>query len=555
MNYNEALGFIHKAQGIRPGLDTMNTLLEAMDSPHKRLKAIHIAGTNGKGSVGAFINEGLIAAGYNTGRYSSPAIFEPRDILSYNNVPISQSDFAEAVFAVQKACKATGASPTPFEIETAAAFYWLDKMHCDFAVIEAGMGGRLDATNTVDKIMAVITPIALDHQAFLGNTLEEIAQEKAGIIKDLCISAPQLDSVRDILERKSSKIIFAGKPQNIVYEKNRTLFDYKDIKNISIPLLGKNQTDNAALAIEVLKHLGIEFKNETSFMNTIWRCRFERLWDRPSVFADGAHNPHGAYSLAENIKLYKKEGSLALVTGVLADKDYGKMAEIMGPLADKVYTVTPNSPRALDAEILSSRYSQYCSSEPLKSIEAALDKALDHDMVVVFGTFTIMKDVYEYFRGDGMYNSVLNNLKFKRAMSEIERLEKNRKFCRHSIEHSLDVARIAYIISLEKGLDISKDIIYTAALLHDIGRSQKDGEHNVNSANMAEEIMTECGYSTESIRLVSEAILCHRDKSSSAESLRDILGIADKASRLCWSCEVEEECRWKAENKNRYIVY
>lgn len=154
-----------------------------------------------------------------------------------------------------------------------------------------------------------------------------------------------------------------------------------------------------------------------------------------------------------------------------------------------------------------------------------------------------------------MYNSVLNNLKFKKYMSEIEKKEKGRKFCGHSIEHSLDVARIAYIISLEKGLGIDKDIIYTAALLHDIGRCRSSEEHNVSSAALAEEIMAECGYDSKAVGLVCNAILRHRHKSANAESLGDILSIADKTSRRCWSCGARKECYWKDEDKNSFLIY
>lgn len=153
-----------------------------------------------------------------------------------------------------------------------------------------------------------------------------------------------------------------------------------------------------------------------------------------------------------------------------------------------------------------------------------------------------------------MYNSILSNLKFKTAMSEIEKLEKDRKFCCHSIEHSLDVARIAYIISLENGLGIDKDIIYTTALLHDIGRSMGRENHNVNSAHMAEEIMKECGYDNDSISTAVDAILRHSDKSSTAKSLRDIISIADKESRQCHCCSAYEQCRWSDEDKNRSIL-
>ncbi len=559
MKYSEALEYIDKAGslGIKPGLETMERLLSAMGSPHKRLNAIHIAGTNGKGSTGAFIEAGLISNGYKTGRYFSPAIVDKREALTVNGIPISREDFAAGITEVKKAAEISGTKPTAFETETAAAFYWLDKQNCDITVIETGMGGRLDATNTVDKILAVITPIALDHRGFLGDTIEKIAGEKAGIITGTAVSSPQEDSVREILDKKGG-ITYAHAPENIVYKPDRTIFDYKGHKNIEIPLLGKNQAENAALAIEVLEKLntmGYVLNTEAPFEKMVWHFRFERLADKPLVFADGAHNPHGAKSLAENIALYREGRSLAFVTGVLADKDYKKIAEITGHLADKVYTVTPDSPRALDAEALRAEYSKYTDCESAKSVKDALNKALDYEMTVIFGTFTIMKDVYRYFRGDGMYGSILNSKKFQRAMKNIEEAEADRRYCRHGIEHSLDVARIAYIISLEKGLDIDKDIIYAAALLHDIGRAEREEEHNISSARMAREIMTECGYDEAAIEKVADAILGHREKSGSAESLSDILSLGDKTSRLCMYCKARNDCRWKEENKNKFVLY
>lgn len=395
MNYDEALEYIRGAGDISLGLETMERLMSAMGDPHKGLNAIHIAGTNGKGSVGAFIEAGLMHRGYSVGRYLSPAIFDERDIITYNGVPISREDFASAVAKVKNAADKSDTEPTPFEIETAAAFYYLKNRKCDYTIIETGMGGRLDATNVVDKILAVITPIGLDHTAFLGSTIEEIAAEKAGIIKGRAISALQSEGVRKILTDKSGEIIFSGKAENIMYKPDRTIFNYKSYKNIEIPLLGINQVENAVLAIEVLEKI-CGFATE-DFKSTVWRCRFEKIGD--NIFADGAHNPQGAEALAENIRLYCRGKRIAFVTGVLRDKDYCKMAEITGPLAEMVYTVTPDSPRALEAKALKNVYSRYTRAEATDSIENALDRSMDYDIVIVFGTFTIMKSVYKYLRG------------------------------------------------------------------------------------------------------------------------------------------------------------
>ncbi len=405
MTYKEALDYIaeNSANKIIPGLSNMERLCALLGNPEKKVKTIHIAGTNGKGSVGAFIAEALIQNGYNVGRYSSPAVLNKRDTLTYNSSIISENELADTVERVKNIIKDSDCKPTVFELETAIAFYWISQKKCDFAIIETGMGGRLDATNTTDKVLSVITPIAIDHTKFLGNTIEEIALEKAGIIKDTAVSAQQLPSVSKILENASSNITFAQRPQNIKYSTDKTIFDYKGYNNIEISMLGKYQTENAALAIEALEKLnemGYTVNNiPKSIKNACWCCRFQLISKSPLVIIDGAHNPHGIKALSENTRLYFKHKDVVFITGVLKDKDYEAMAEIMAPLAFKIFTIQSDSPRALSAKEYAKAISKYNKNViAANSIREAVFSALEYENILVFGSLSFMGEIYDCFK-------------------------------------------------------------------------------------------------------------------------------------------------------------
>lgn len=406
MTYNEAINYINKnsQNKIIPGLSNMKKLCTLLGSPEKKIKTIHIAGTNGKGSVGAFITEGLIQNGYNVGRYSSPSVLNYRDKLTYNNKWISEEELASTVNEIKELIENSDCKPTIFELETALAFYWLNKKNCDFAVIETGMGGRLDATNVTDKILSVITPIAIDHTKFLGNTIEEIAKEKAGIIKDIAISSAQMPQVQKVLETSGS-VTFVNNIdiKNIRYNIDKTTFDYKEHKNIEISMLGKYQVENACLAIEVLEKLntmGYKINNiKDSIKNTQWLCRFQVINKKPLVIIDGAHNPHGVKALKENIDLYLKNKDIVFITGVLKDKDYDTIAKIMSPLAKKIFTIQSDSPRALSAVDYGKVISKYNKNViPCTSIKKAVNAALKYDNILVFGSLSFMGEIYNCFK-------------------------------------------------------------------------------------------------------------------------------------------------------------
>ncbi len=407
MTYKEALNYIkeNSANSIIPGLSNMEKLCTLLGNPQKKIKTIHIAGTNGKGSVGSFISQGLIENGYNVGRYTSPSVLDYRDKFIYNNKWISENEFAETVSEIKDILSFSDCKPTVFELETAIAFYWISKKQCDFAVIETGMGGRLDATNVTDKILSVITPVAVDHTKFLGSTIEEIAFEKAGIIKDTAVSAQQIPSVQNILHKNSSDITFVNNEdiKNISYSTEETVFSYKDFKNVKITMLGKFQVENACLALEALSKLssmGYSINNlEASLQNAVWNCRFQVISRKPLIIIDGAHNPHGINALAENIRLYLKDKNLVFITGVLKDKAYDKMAETFAPFAKKIFTVTSDSPRALPAEEYAKVISKFNNNvTACPTVEAAITSALEYDNILIFGSLSFMGEIYSFFK-------------------------------------------------------------------------------------------------------------------------------------------------------------
>ena len=405
MTYKNAIKYINEnsANKIIPGLSNMEKLCSLLGNPEKKIKTIHIAGTNGKGSVGAFIAQGLIENNYNVGRYISPSVLNYRDKLTYNNQWISEEEFAKTVAEVKAVIDNSDCKPTVFELETAIAFYWLNKKNCDFAIIETGMGGRLDATNVTDKIMAVITPIAIDHTKFLGNTIEEIAEEKAGIIKDTTISSKQEKSVEQILINNSKDMTFVQSAKNISFTLDKTTFDYKNYKNIEITILGKYQVDNACLAIEVLEkimELGFKINNiEKSLKNAQWSCRFQVINKKPLIIVDGAHNPHGIMALRENVEIYLKNKEIVFITGVLKDKDYNTISEIMSPFAAKIYTIESKNTRALSANEYAKAISKYNKNvESCNSILYAVKSALKYDNILVFGSLSFIEEIYKCFK-------------------------------------------------------------------------------------------------------------------------------------------------------------
>ena len=368
MNYTEALEYIHSTcwLGSRPGLSRTQELLLKLGSPEKQLKYVHVAGTNGKGSVCSMTSSVLRAAGYRVGLYTSPYIVRFNERMQVDGEPISDTELAELTDTVKPVADGMQDPPTEFELITALAFLYFKRHQCDVVVLEVGMGGRLDSTNVIESpLVSVITGIALDHTAVLGDTVEKIAFEKAGIIKH---GSPVVYGGRD---DKAFGVISARAKElgcKIVRTDLETLkvkradvfgstFDYKGYNNIDISLPGSYQPENTATVIETVEALNaVGFKVpqdalRTGLKNARWPARFELLNSDPCVIFDGSHNIQGVTAAVESIKRFLG-GDVILLMGVLADKDYNDMVGLLAPVAHEVFTITPPSPRALGSKEL-----------------------------------------------------------------------------------------------------------------------------------------------------------------------------------------------------------
>lgn len=418
MKYEEAMRYITEVGnfGSSYGLERTFRLLELLDNPQNKIKTIHIAGTNGKGSTTAMISEILIGNGYKVGMYTSPFLEEFEERIQINRVNIPKGKLAslmdELRISVDKVIEEGYNHPTEFEIITCLMFLYFYKEEVDFAVIEVGLGGRLDSTNVITPILSIITSISYDHTNLLGNTLKEIAMEKAGIIKSNVpvVIFPQEDEVLKVIENKCREL---KSPLNIINTEDSKLIEivqeekpYQKVKvkgikneyNIKLGLLGEHQVLNLAVAIKGVEIL--ECDNllniskeilEKSLECVSWNGRLEVMKKYPLIVVDGAHNIQGITKLKENIKKYFKYTDLYLILGILADKDVDEMIKVITPMAKEVYAVTPNSIRAelaLDLKNEIIRYNKNCIAfkEYKDAINKALENAKNDDIIVVSGS-------------------------------------------------------------------------------------------------------------------------------------------------------------------------
>ena len=427
MKYEEAMKYITEVGnfGSNYGLERTYKLLEHLGNPERDLKLIHIAGTNGKGSTTSMITEILMGEGYKVGMYTSPFIeeFEERIQINRNNIPKESLAILmdEIKVAVDKVIEAGYNHPTEFEIITVLMLLYFKKENIDFGVIEVGLGGTLDSTNVIKPIIQVITSISFDHTNLLGNTLEKIAREKAGIIKRgiPTVIYPQQEEVLKVIKNEcfemDSELYIANnenlKFKNIVnLDKPYQLLKYNNEIDILLPLLGEHQIINLSVAmqaIEVLNNkniIDISIANIVkSIKNVSWKGRLEVLSNNPYVVIDGAHNIQGIKTLSRNIKKYFKYENLYLILGILADKDVEEMIKIITPMAKKVYSVTPNSIRGELAESLKdevSKFNKNCKAFD-KYEEAyleALNDASEKDLILASGSLYMIGDMRKIIR-------------------------------------------------------------------------------------------------------------------------------------------------------------
>jgi dihydrofolate synthase/folylpolyglutamate synthase len=356
VQYLYSLG--NEVKTIKLGLDRIRRLLRALEDPHLAVPVVHVAGTNGKGSVSAMIEAGLRAAGYRTGLYTSPHLVSPTERIQVNGAAIADHEFATAFQAVHETAEKLVAAgeldshPTYFETVTAMGFWWFARQSLDFAVVEVGLGGRLDATNVVAPLLTVITPVAMDHQQYLGDTLEQIAWEKAGIRKPgvpLVLSA-QDASVAHVFQ--GGEVIAAADWRVEDLSLGERGCRYRACREeeellVDCPLAGEHQVMNSLTAALALRQLDVPIEG---ISKAVWPGRLERVREKPVVYLDGAHNPAGALALRRFIESQFVGREVWLVFGVMRDKEVGEILQTLFPLARRVILTRAAQPRSLEPE-------------------------------------------------------------------------------------------------------------------------------------------------------------------------------------------------------------
>ncbi|MBQ7918892.1 MAG: bifunctional folylpolyglutamate synthase/dihydrofolate synthase [Lachnospiraceae bacterium] len=417
MKYQEAVEYIEDLSkyGIKPGLDTIKELCRRVGNPQDDLQFVHIAGSNGKGSTLAFVSTILKCAGYKVGRYISPTIFEYRERIQVGERPISRKRLCELTEQLKAVCEEMVADgfhhPTPFEFETAMAFLYFKEMVVDIVVLETGMGGRGDATNLITTTkVAVLASISMDHMQYLGDTLEKIAWEKAGIIKEGCLVVSQRQEaaaagmIQRECEEKRAELTFVEpeKLKKVRSSLSGQKFNYGKYKDLQILLLGTYQIENAMLAVEVAEALGrcgfviAEDALYKGLKETKWLGRFSVISKKPYFIVDGAHNEDGAKKLAESIAFYFTNKRIIYIMGILRDKEYEKIIELTAKYADQIITVkTPSNSRAMDSYELASEVAKV---HPSVTAAASLEEAVElayllagkDDVILSFGSLSYL---------------------------------------------------------------------------------------------------------------------------------------------------------------------
>jgi dihydrofolate synthase/folylpolyglutamate synthase len=443
MAFQETIEYLFGLQkyGTKFGLTNSATLLERMGDPHRRFRSVHIAGTNGKGSTAAFLDSMLRAAGYRVGLYTSPHLVSFTERFRINGAEISEAMVVELAERVRRCYEGTATpggqgslSPTFFEVTTAMAFTWFAQEKVDLAVIEAGMGGRLDSTNVITPLVSVITNIDLEHIEFLGTTLTAIAGEKAGIIKQgvpVVSGAVQPDAVAVLQAEAARKTApFYRLPKDFGPEQVSPgvlpSFSYRGMLSrytgLRTGMLGRHQLTNASLAlaaVECLRASGIDVPEgavRTGLAGAAWAGRLERTGSRPDIYLDGAHNPASAAVLAEALRELKRDyRSLVLVLGILRDKDHRGIIEQIVPLADRVVVTRPQYARAMDVATLADEVrllQENVTTVPTvgEAIALARSGAEENDLIVITGSLYTVGDARAVLRS-GPATGLLQGLK------------------------------------------------------------------------------------------------------------------------------------------------
>lgn len=421
MDYKEARAYIEEIScyGSVLGLTNIKELLRRLGNPERDLAVIHVAGTNGKGSVVSYLSHIYKEAGYKVCRYVSPTICKYRERIQVNNRYIEKADFAEGITSIKELAdemeKEGLAHPTPFEVETALCLWYGKKTGCDLMILECGLGGREDATNAIEeKIATVFASISRDHMGILGETLEEIAMEKSGIMrKQVPVISMGQEPEADKVLRKQAQMMQAdfiladaGKAQVWESDLDHQVFSYENYKGLEITLAGRHQIDNAVLALQVVETLQSKFPvPETALrqglLHTRWVGRCTTIRREPRIIIDGAHNEDAAQKLARVIKEQLAGKRLIFMMGVFKDKEYERIAALTAPLADQIITFTiPDNERALSGLELAYAVQKYnprvTSADSLKeALEMALLLAGKEDVILAFGSLSFQGRLME----------------------------------------------------------------------------------------------------------------------------------------------------------------
>lgn len=448
MDWNEAIALLHGAnwKHTKIGLERMRDFMHALGDPQEKLRYVHIAGTNGKGSACVMTQSILTAAGFRTGLYISPHLDQFNERLSIDGQMISDADLRRLAARVRAAAETLGEEPTDFEMITAMAFCWFEEQHCDLVVLEVGMGGRLDATNVISSPeVCAIMHIGLDHTEFLGDTVEKVAAEKAGILKPGadCVLYHQLPGVMEVVQKRFADVnpdaaaclvttdpaAFTARARSI----DGQVFDYRNRPNLRIQLLGNYQIKNAMAVLDIIDCLqrrgfgisedaiqsgasavqapegepkpGIsEDAIRTGLARAVWPGRFELLSRAPLLIVDGAHNPNGVEALVDTIRAYFPDQKINFVMGVMKDKDYHTMLRLIAPYAARFITELPDAHRALRPEELKSEIRTYFDGpiETADSVTAAVQRAMEiaegtEAITICFGSLYQVAEIRNYF--------------------------------------------------------------------------------------------------------------------------------------------------------------
>lgn len=400
MRYPDSVEYLYslgnEIRSVKFGLENITEALAALGNPQHAFSAVHVAGTNGKGSTCAMIDAAAQAAGVRTGLYTSPHLVEPTERIRIGGRPVTRNEFADAFNRVHEVGMAMETHPTYFETVTAMAFLLFREEGVELGVIEVGLGGRLDATNVLKPILTAITPVDFDHEAFLGSSLEQIAGEKAGILKPgvLAVVAPQRPEAESVIRRRAREVeapadfIRPAELVNIRIDAKDSEFHFRGV-HIHCPLAGQHQVTNAATAAAVLQYLETPI---SGIAQTRWPGRLETVAHNPEIILDGAHNPAGARALAGHIRTFYAGRRIWLIYGAMRDKSVQEITEILFPLADRVIVTAPAFARALRPEALAeaSDHPSIQVADNLKTALKMLRQAAPQDVVFITGSLYLV---------------------------------------------------------------------------------------------------------------------------------------------------------------------